>query len=678
MKNINVFAITVALWGLVCMSTKGDQTREALTSGGFEGGAGSWSFGYYPGGAATSSGPFQGPNAYDGQWYAYLGDQSSSTPSSADGYMYQYLSPRPEANALAIDISFYINVTSQDTSTGTHDTLSVILRFFDDNLNFLYDVPVFLFSNKDRDSGGSAKTYNLHQASYDLTQGGAGHWVTLLFKVKTDSTLATIFRVDDISAKVRTPDPQYSVTSSAGTGGTISPNGTSFVSSGSFIEFTATPDQSYVVNVWNVDGVAAQTGGTSFRLSNVTSAKTVSVDFTRLYKLTVNIDGQGSYVLNPPGGSYPQGTQVTATATPGSRYQFFEWGGSQSGRTPNITFAKGGSDEVITTRFIPINLSGNVDMTVANTTPSTVGINVSGPPSWITLLQQSDSLITPIWKVIYISEGTGSLDVAEAALTGGEAYFRTVQFPKVTTAPFLDFPIHADNASPSTRPIHAVFDHSTDLQEVRLDYMHDGVIMLTSGDSIAVDHNGFNEYYGALPPGTIPNYLTYVGVSYQGGAANLEYDGHPGYDYDADSSTDIYAAADGDIVTSGGPDDCLAKGLDVAAYYMKHRHALVIKHKGDYCTVYMHLSAIDSDWADSADPSFWKPKVNTITRGQHIGKVGNYLTDCKGNDQGLSEHFHFEVWRMDGTIWHFADPYGLQWGASPNAKLIEPYLWLQP
>ncbi|MEN9913263.1 MAG: hypothetical protein RLY66_671 [Candidatus Parcubacteria bacterium] len=152
---------------------------------------------------------------------------------------------------------------------------------------------------------------------------------------------------------------------------------------------------------------------------------------------------------------------------------------------------------------------------------------------------------------------------------------------------------------------------------------------------------------------------------------------HPGYDYGYGFGTNVYAAEGGEIVTGGNADDCSAVGLNVAAFYMKHRHALIIKHTNDYCTVYMHLSEIDSKFADTSDPLFWKPKAAPISKGDRLGKIGKFLTNCAGEDKSSGYHLHFEVWRKEGSKWFFADPYGYQWGNGSNLKVITPYLWTQ-
>ena len=74
--------------------------------------------------------------------------------------------------------------------------------------------------------------------------------------------------------------PSYTITASAGAGGSINPSGGITKSAGSSQMFTASPSANYVVNQWLVDGGAVQTGGTSFTLNNIQASRTVQVTFT--------------------------------------------------------------------------------------------------------------------------------------------------------------------------------------------------------------------------------------------------------------------------------------------------------------------------------------------------------------------------------------------------------------
>ena len=101
---------------------------------------------------------------------------------------------------------------------------------------------------------------------------------------------------------------QYTISASAGSGGTISPSGDFAKSAGSDQTFTAYPNTSYMVNQWLVDGGVVQTGGGSYTLYNIQAGHSVQVTFT----LGVSVTVQG----NPSGVSFTvDGTTYTAGLT---------------------------------------------------------------------------------------------------------------------------------------------------------------------------------------------------------------------------------------------------------------------------------------------------------------------------------------------------------------------------
>ncbi|MCP4123178.1 MAG: hypothetical protein GY751_15600, partial [Bacteroidetes bacterium] len=55
------------------------------------------------------------------------------------------------------------------------------------------------------------------------------------------------------------------------------------------------------------------------------------------YTLTTSVNGNGTVMLNPPGGTYSAGTQVTLTANPDSGTQFNFWSGDASGSVNPLT-----------------------------------------------------------------------------------------------------------------------------------------------------------------------------------------------------------------------------------------------------------------------------------------------------------------------------------------------------
>lgn len=75
----------------------------------------------------------------------------------------------------------------------------------------------------------------------------------------------------------QSPIQQYTVTPSAEAHGSISPSTTQVVNSGTTMTFTASPDAGYGVHQWLVDGFLAQTGGTTYQLTNITANHMVNV-----------------------------------------------------------------------------------------------------------------------------------------------------------------------------------------------------------------------------------------------------------------------------------------------------------------------------------------------------------------------------------------------------------------
>ncbi len=126
----------------------------------------------------------------------------------------------------------------------------------------------------------------------------------------------------------------YTISASAGTGGSISPSGSVSVTSGSTRTFTITPASGYTISNVAVNGQSVG-AVSSYTFSNVTANHTIAATFaqsgtgTTTYTLTTATAGTGSGTItsNPSGTTFASGTAVTLTAAPASGSTFTGWGG---------------------------------------------------------------------------------------------------------------------------------------------------------------------------------------------------------------------------------------------------------------------------------------------------------------------------------------------------------------
>ncbi|OJY46278.1 MAG: hypothetical protein BGO90_00405 [Legionella sp. 40-6] len=106
--------------------------------------------------------------------------------------------------------------------------------------------------------------------------------------------------------RIQVPPPQmtYTVNSSAGINGSISPMGIQTVNSGAALTFTATPDSGYGSFQWLVDGNVVQIGGNTYQLTNIRANHLVTVSFgqttlsANTAELVLSISGLTEYGIN--------------------------------------------------------------------------------------------------------------------------------------------------------------------------------------------------------------------------------------------------------------------------------------------------------------------------------------------------------------------------------------------
>jgi hypothetical protein len=148
----------------------------------------------------------------------------------------------------------------------------------------------------------------------------------------------------------------YSIIASVnGTGGTISPAGTSSISSGGSRTFTITPDSGYRIASVIVDGQSVG-AVTNYTFSNVTANHTITATFTAnimTYTITASVSSTGG-TISPSGTIFvSSGGSKTFTITPKIFYRIANVivDGQSVGSAANYTFSNVAANHTITAAF---------------------------------------------------------------------------------------------------------------------------------------------------------------------------------------------------------------------------------------------------------------------------------------------------------------------------------------
>ena len=214
----------------------------------------------------------------------------------------------------------------------------------------------------------------------------------------------------------------YSIISTAGTGGTISPSGTVNLNSGESVTFTVTPDSGYVISDVKVDG-ASQGAISTYTFSNVTRDHAIAASFAAAAlfgNLTVTITPQGAI----DGGAQ---WRVDTGA-------WHESGATRSGLAP-------GGHTLEFKNIIGWNRPANQLITlIADQTARETGTYTSAPPDqgviegYVTSVNTKGQILVPLAGVtVEVSgQGSGSTDVnGHYSVTGVEAGTHKITASKI-------------------------------------------------------------------------------------------------------------------------------------------------------------------------------------------------------------------------------------------------------
>jgi hypothetical protein len=256
----------------------------------------------------------------------------------------------------------------------------------------------------------------------------------------------------DIQLTYTPPGTQYTLTNSVSGSGAIALNPAGGVyTENTTVEVTAEPAAGWEFSHWT----GALSGSANPESVFMDSDKIIAAVFTEIptYPVNVTISGNGEVTLNPSGGNYPIGTEVTLTALPSVGSVFDSWSGDLNGSQNPVTITVNGATNItanfteITGYQIIVQTSGDGSVDLSPFAEdniyapgSTVTVTASGNPGWtfqnwsgdlsgadsvMTLYMDSHKHITANFvsnSAQELSAGTNVLSQALAAANPGDVF----------------------------------------------------------------------------------------------------------------------------------------------------------------------------------------------------------------------------------------------------------------
>ncbi|MBN2026118.1 MAG: hypothetical protein JW854_05105 [Actinobacteria bacterium] len=212
--------------------------------------------------------------------------------------------------------------------------------------------------------GVSASTYAIYQGSVNMAFKALLSLSTILFVGSIVAVMALVI-IPGVEAEVAPPGvkdvPQpggkipYTITATAGSGGSIDPTGEVTVYHGDNQTFTITPDANCKVDSVMVDGSPVRQHD-SYTFTNVTDNHTIEASFAiHKYMITVTAGANGS--ITPSGNVYVNdGDSQTFTITPDEYYEVEDVlvDGGSVGAVTSYTFTNVTDNHTIEASFAPV------------------------------------------------------------------------------------------------------------------------------------------------------------------------------------------------------------------------------------------------------------------------------------------------------------------------------------
>jgi uncharacterized repeat protein (TIGR02543 family) len=281
--------------------------------------------------------PYGGGTYYAGN-VAYIG------VSAVSGY--NFVRWNRDGSSYTTSMSFSYTIDASHTFTAVFQlipTYTITVNTSPAGLDYPYGGGTYYAGNVANIGVSNVNCYNFVRWNRD----GASYTTAMDFSYTVDAshTFTAVFSVI----------PTYSLTVSAGSGGTVSGTSSGSYCTGTSISVTANPNSGYQFSSWSGSGYSCGTNNPcSFPMP--ASAVTLTAVFQQIptYSFTVSA-GSGGTVSGTPSGSYPAGTSISVTANPNSGYQFSSWSGSgySCGTNNPCSFSMPANAVTLTANFTP-------------------------------------------------------------------------------------------------------------------------------------------------------------------------------------------------------------------------------------------------------------------------------------------------------------------------------------
>jgi predicted ester cyclase len=170
-------------------------------------------------------------------------------------------------------------------------------------------------------------------SSYTFRSVSSGHTIQAVFEITMVKT--------------------YTITATAGTGGSINPSGMVTVAEGDSQSFSISPDAGFQIGDVLADGTSVGKA-TQYTFRDVRADHSIGASFLSVsgtYGLNVTASEGGSVSIDPQGRTFAPGTGITLLAVPSSGYAFGGWSGDLTGRE-NPAVVVMDSDKTINAEFL--------------------------------------------------------------------------------------------------------------------------------------------------------------------------------------------------------------------------------------------------------------------------------------------------------------------------------------